>query len=207
MGEIMKNCAVALLISAATLAATPAVATTVTIDIPDIGSFQYFGSGTASVTYSGVTFSTTSSYSDGAFFNVSPGFSGASTPVVSSQQATFGYANILITLPEFASDITINYATFYGIPVSFKLSNGVTATQPSSATAYDAVDVYSSGPTSAFNWVQVLSSGKEYLSVGSITYTVAAVPEPASWAMMIAGFGLIGGALRRRPEVRVGYAA
>ena len=26
----------------------------------------------------------------------------------------------------------------------------------------------------------------------------AAVPEPASWAMMLAGFGLIGGAFRRR---------
>jgi hypothetical protein len=24
------------------------------------------------------------------------------------------------------------------------------------------------------------------------------VPEPASWAMMIGGFGLIGGAMRRR---------
>ena len=30
----------------------------------------------------------------------------------------------------------------------------------------------------------------------------AAVPEPASWAMMIAGFGLVGGALRRRPRVK-----
>jgi hypothetical protein len=28
--------------------------------------------------------------------------------------------------------------------------------------------------------------------------TVDSVPEPASWAMMITGFGLIGGALRRR---------
>jgi hypothetical protein len=26
----------------------------------------------------------------------------------------------------------------------------------------------------------------------------AAVPEPATWAMLIAGFGLVGGALRRR---------
>ena len=35
-----------------------------------------------------------------------------------------------------------------------------------------------------------------------------AVPEPATWAMMILGFALIGGALRgaRRPAVRVGYA-
>lgn len=31
----------------------------------------------------------------------------------------------------------------------------------------------------------------------------AAVPEPASWAMMIAGFGLVGGALRRRSLTRV----
>lgn len=30
------------------------------------------------------------------------------------------------------------------------------------------------------------------------TYMDAAVPEPATWAMMIAGFGLAGGALRRR---------
>jgi hypothetical protein len=30
---------------------------------------------------------------------------------------------------------------------------------------------------------------------------VAAVPEPASWALMIAGFGLVGGAARRRREI------
>lgn len=28
--------------------------------------------------------------------------------------------------------------------------------------------------------------------------TLSAVPEPASWAMMISGFGLVGGAMRRR---------
>lgn len=31
----------------------------------------------------------------------------------------------------------------------------------------------------------------------------SAVPEPASWAMMLGGFGLIGGALRRRGMARV----
>ena len=36
--------------------------------------------------------------------------------------------------------------------------------------------------------------------------TPAAVPEPASWATMIAGFGLIGGTLRRR-VVRQRFAA
>jgi len=35
----------------------------------------------------------------------------------------------------------------------------------------------------------------------------SAVPEPASWAMMIGGFGMVGGALRRRAKVSVGFAA
>jgi hypothetical protein len=33
-----------------------------------------------------------------------------------------------------------------------------------------------------------------------------AVPEPATWAMMIAGFGMTGAALRRRPTVKVSFA-
>lgn len=36
---------------------------------------------------------------------------------------------------------------------------------------------------------------------------VNAVPEPAAWALMIMGFGLVGGAVRRRkPNVRVSFA-
>lgn len=37
-----------------------------------------------------------------------------------------------------------------------------------------------------------------YLLLGHGTDNVRAVPEPASWAMMVGGFGLIGGAMRRR---------
>jgi hypothetical protein len=36
--------------------------------------------------------------------------------------------------------------------------------------------------------------------------TAAAVPEPASWAMMIGGLGIVGGAMRRRQTVRVRFA-
>lgn len=36
---------------------------------------------------------------------------------------------------------------------------------------------------------------------GALTYSVNnVVPEPATWAMLIAGFGLVGGAMRRRRE-------
>ena len=42
----------------------------------------------------------------------------------------------------------------------------------------------------------------------AVLYTTAAVPEPATWLMMILGLGLIGGAMRRRPKqtVSVSYA-
>ena len=37
-------------------------------------------------------------------------------------------------------------------------------------------------------------------------FATAAIPEPATWAMMIAGFGLVGGAMRRRKRITVSYA-
>ena len=40
---------------------------------------------------------------------------------------------------------------------------------------------------------------------GNVTVT-AAVPEPATWAMLILGFGLVGAAMRKRQSVRVRYA-
>lgn len=44
-----------------------------------------------------------------------------------------------------------------------------------------------------------------HVDLGFRTY-VNSVPEPATWAMMIVGFGLVGGAMRRRHSVRVTYA-
>jgi PEP-CTERM motif len=37
-------------------------------------------------------------------------------------------------------------------------------------------------------------------------FHLASVPEPANWALMIAGFGLVGGAIRRRQRVAVAWA-
>jgi len=49
----------------------------------------------------------------------------------------------------------------------------------------------------------------EYLgtSTGSLggNLNFAAVPEPATWLMMILGFGLVGGVMRRKQEQRVRY--
>lgn len=54
------------------------------------------------------------------------------------------------------------------------------------------------------------SSGTTATNLGLVTgfNEAGAVPEPATWAMMIGGFGMIGGAMRarRRQAVRVTYA-
>lgn len=49
-----------------------------------------------------------------------------------------------------------------------------------------------------------LGNGGSYFNDSTaVTFRLTAVvPEPATWAMMIAGFGLIGGAMRRRAMVR-----
>ena len=46
------------------------------------------------------------------------------------------------------------------------------------------------------------------VTFGSVTPGGGAVPEPATWAFMILGFGAIGGAMRRqrKANVKVSYA-
>jgi len=46
-----------------------------------------------------------------------------------------------------------------------------------------------------------LRPGKEFGENVSATFKLTAVPEPATWAMMIGGFGLAGTAMRRRRSV------
>lgn len=41
---------------------------------------------------------------------------------------------------------------------------------------------------------------------GNVAFTAGAVPEPATWALMILGFGVVGYAMRRRPSVRFAQA-
>lgn len=66
-------------------------------------------------------------------------------------------------------------------------------------------------PTSSSITLQFNSNGPSAYSSAltlSVPATTAAVPEPASWAMMLGGFGLVGGALRssRRQKTTVTFA-
>ncbi|MBD8552635.1 PEPxxWA-CTERM sorting domain-containing protein [Sphingomonas sp. CFBP 8764] len=204
----MKPFVLGLFSFAGALAAVPVSAATVIVEIPEAGNFELIGQGNASVTYQGVTFSQSAALSNGYLFNVSTGFSGAPA-VLSSQQQTVGIPNILISLPQFAYGVTINYGTFNANPVTFSLSNGMSFTQASGFSAYSVPFTFYSSLTNPFNSILVTSAETEVLSIGRISYdtTVAAVPEVTTWAMMIIGFSAVGGAMRyRRRTTKVAFA-
>ncbi|MGN7999525.1 PEPxxWA-CTERM sorting domain-containing protein [Sphingomonas sp. 22176] len=46
----------------------------------------------------------------------------------------------------------------------------------------------------------------DYDASATFRASLSAVPEPASWAMLLVGFGLMGAAIRRRAKVTVRYA-
>jgi hypothetical protein len=72
------------------------------------------------------------------------------------------------------------------------------------------IDAFGFNSTSAFSYVRLTdvanegattgaTVGADIDAVGAIsTRATPGIPEPSTWAMMIAGFGLAGGALRRR---------
>ena len=58
------------------------------------------------------------------------------------------------------------------------------------------------GPTSAPRFLNGRYELTDYNGDGgSYTLTISTIPEPASWALLIAGFGLTGAAMRRRRRV------
>jgi hypothetical protein len=93
-------------------------------------------------------------------------------------------------------DVTLTAVTLDGVALG-QLSSG----------SFDLWSLNETSISAGDHVLQVLgnwgSSGGSY--AGTLNFAESAVPEVASWAMMIAGFGLVGGAMRRRPT-KVRYA-
>jgi hypothetical protein len=97
---------------------------------------------------------------------------------------------------------------------TFILANGTLSASPVSGAL--AGQNFASLNNGAFRYLQFLPTGVASANgacCGSNVYglnelRVSAVPEPATWAMMLAGFGLMGFGLRRRAKqtVRVAFA-
>ncbi|WP_228243734.1 PEPxxWA-CTERM sorting domain-containing protein [Porphyrobacter sp. GA68] len=126
--------------------------------------------------------------------------------------STFTAANLTFTetLPSISGN-SVNFATpLYGnTVVSFHVggANGQATGIGYSGTAFylfDAGNLVGGLDTIGFNRAG-LSNARLY-STG--TFQTPAVPEPATWLMMILGFAAVGGAMRRKQAVqaRVRYA-
>ena len=163
----------------------------------------------------------------GAITIVSTTFDAITGPAYTPTTSTFSYADTGLTNPTFTETVTFNN-TLAGI-YDLALSTSNTAIDftraflvTESGGEFDLVKLYDEGGALEFWGVSNLNfqPGNFTLNVtgnnrgagtldGSVTVVnqIAAVPEPATWALFILGFGAIGSALRRRSgAVRVSKA-
>jgi hypothetical protein len=97
------------------------------------------------------------------------------------------------------SDTTINI--FSGLGGSGTLLASVLA-PTDSPFAFSPFSISFAGLAHSF----VIAGGPAQFGIDDLTVNASAAPEPASWALMLGGFGAIGGALRSRRKAQVTFA-
>jgi len=168
--------------SVALFAVAPASAATVQ-------SSTIFFDGTSTGTF-GATISGTGAFSAPFQFTV-PSAGSAGVSVTATLKSASDIQNLSVSLNGVSYPITQVTATVPGFPFVYKFGG---FSQDVSSGIQNLVVSGTTSVSSSFG--------------GSINF-IAAVPEPASWALMIGGFGLVGGAMRRRAKqanVSVAYA-
>lgn len=112
-----------------------------------------------------------------------------SAPVVSAGAGAYTFTpNVAVT----AGSLYVAYLTVFGVPGA----NGVTSMplgDNSDSNILYFVWNNTSDPVGNPSWNYFFDTGDVVFEA-----TFAAVPEPATWAMLIAGFGMVGAAARRR---------
>lgn len=131
--------------------------------------------------------------------NVSPEFT---VSFVGSRQFEVNFLTNGVTITNIGnSNLSSNFAfsfTDATLPfsaVSIRSTSGVTGfTQDNVSVSGGVLTIRLSSVANGNSWIA--KGGSVSLKLESAA--PAAVPEPATWALMVAGFGLIGGAVRRR---------
>jgi len=197
----MKNLLLALALSTAAVAAVPAAAQVAYSNGPILGTSdgRTINFGYAVTDSFTLTETTTITGFDFVGATVDYGFSSAADFAVTGTAALtagavipgdgFGGSYDVRSYSASVAPITLAAGTYW-----FSLQNAVTA--GGNALYWDV----NYGPSSAFQ------SGVGEVGSESFTlYSNGAVPEPASWALMLGGFGLVGSAMRRR-KVSLSFA-
>ena len=214
MTKFSRLLAASLLCSLAVV--TPALAQTVAINF-ETNAPELFGQTTPlttrysaqGVTFAGVdglggsilndaTFSRVSARSGTDFLAFNTGSSSGNTGL--SERLTF--SSTISAFSIYLAGGTAGASTFTATGFD---ANGLTLATTSAVTA--AGGQYANLALGGFNFSQVLfTSSSTIFAADDLSFTVgpaavAAVPEPAAWAMMIGGFGIVGGSLRRKRKV------
>lgn len=147
-----------------------------------------------------------------------PGFSGLGYCTFDEGNATGNFGDSFKTAQSFADTFSLTLTADY--QVSITATNTAATGGPISFTSAELLDSSMNpvGPL-AFGAVPttfMLSAGTYYLNfagaaTGSSSYSgtidISAIPEPATWAMMVAGIAAVGMTMRRRSQnVRVAFS-
>ncbi len=92
-------------------------------------------------------------------------------------------------------------------PSGTKGTNGTLANaKPSASDLYNLNNIYARlDSTQLLSTKTGFRAGDGYIIEGDhLHFEISAVPEPANWALLVAGFGLVGAAIRRRTRLEQG---
>jgi hypothetical protein len=107
--------------------------------------------------------------------------------IIYGVEGTFTYGDFTTDV----DDVIFYNDDFGGGVVTF--SYAITAAGPQLYTGTESDPTFLTG---TFDLVDFFTGQPLSITISAVGDPTPAVPEPASWAMMIAGFGLVGGSLR-----------
>ena len=180
------------------------------LDLSAFPGFYNFTAGPVALP-GGITYTSTSESSviGTGGYGLNENGNAVTTPIVGTNGTT-NTVTLTFANPVSAFGAGMSYAVFGGVPVgsnapvisAFDINGALIASYDLEALA----PIRSNGANEFFLFRGIDGQGtgiKSFTMTGAFiiaagTFTSGAIPEPASWAMLIAGFGLTGAVMRRR---------